>query len=219
MSGDPTRLRVLVAPDKFKGSLDSAAAGDAIRRGWLRVRPQDEVRCLILSDGGEGFVDACECASGGKRVRCETTDPLGRAIGAEWLMVEQQDAALAVMESCAASGLRLMQPSERDPLHASTAGVGTMMLDAARRGARRLIVGLGGSGTNDGGIGMAASIGFRFLDRHGRDLPAIPLSLDRIARIFAPESPVLPPVTAATDVDHLLVGPRGATRVFGPQRA
>lgn len=218
MSADPSGLRVLVAPDKFKGSLDSAAAGAAIRRGWLRERPQDEVRCLILSDGGEGFVDAFECATGGKRVRGEATDPLGRAITADWLMFGERDAAVAVMESCAAIGLHLMHSGERDPLHASTAGVGTMMLDAARRGARRFIVGLGGSGTNDGGIGMAASLGFRFLDRHGRELPAIPASLNRIARIAAPGSTMLPPVTAATDVDHPLAGPRGATRMFGPQK-
>lgn len=218
MSADPSALRVLVAPDKYKGSLDSAAAGAAIRRGWLRERPQDDVRCLILSDGGEGFVDAFECAIGGGRVRCLTTDPLGRAIIADWLRVGEGDDAFAVIESCSASGLHLMQSGERDPLRASTAGVGTLMLDAARRGARKLIVGLGGSGTNDGGIGMAASLGFRFLDRHGRILPAIPASLDRLARIAAPASPVLPPVTAATDVDHPLTGPRGATRVFGPQK-
>jgi glycerate kinase len=218
MSTRHPRLCILVAPDKFKGSLNSHQAGQAIRRGWLRARPCDEVECIALSDGGEGFLDAMECAAGGHRIRCLTTDPLERSIDAEWLAVPEDDGFKAIIESSRAIGLHLMRPNERDPLHASSAGLGSMILDAARRGAREIIVGLGGSGTNDGGIGMASSLGFQFLDPQGRKLTAIPASLEHLARIVPPESSALPPMTAATDVSHNLTGPCGATRVFGPQK-
>ncbi|MBI2982875.1 MAG: glycerate kinase, partial [Chloroflexi bacterium] len=182
MSADAVRpLRVLIAPQAFKGSVDAVRVAAAIARGLRRVWPDVECDELPLADGGEGTVRALVHATGGSTRRSRVHDPLGREIDAEWGVLG--GGRTAVVEMAAASGLPLLRPDERDPRVTSTRGTGELLLEAAMRGAARVDVGLGGSVTNDGGSGMARAIGFRFLDRTGNELPEGGAALARLHRI------------------------------------
>jgi glycerate kinase len=209
-------VRILVAPDKFKGSLSAIEAADAIALGLEHALPLARFHKIPLADGGEGTAEQFIKVFGGQMIECETTDALGRPIRATygWTPSLRQ----AVIEMSAASGLWRLREDERDPLRATTFGVGTLMIDAARRGARKILVGLGGSATNDAGAGMAAALGHRFLDERGVPLTPTPRNFPQIRRIERSPRLFAPEVVAISDVRNPLLGPNGASRVYGPQK-
>lgn len=214
-------MRVLVAPDKFRGTLTAEQAARAMAAGWRAADPRAVVDTVPMADGGEGTLDALLAALGGDRVRRRVTGPLGDPVDADYGMVHGPDGDLAVIEMARASGLALVSPSRRDPRRATTFGTGELLADACRRGARRALVCVGGSATNDAGAGMAQAVGVRLLDDRGADLPRGGAALLRLQRIDI--SALDPTVAAAriivaTDVDNPLTGPRGASAVYGPQK-
>ena len=212
--------RILIACDKFKGSLDAAAACAAIARGLAARFPAALIECHPIADGGEGFAAALGGPLGGNWVEAPAHDALGRPILARYLLAETAAGRVAVMEMAEASGMWRIAPHERDVLRASTFGTGEMMRHAIEHGAAaRIVLGLGGSATNDGGAGMAAALGVKFLNCNGHALAVTARwLLENLARIDVAARMPLPPVTVACDVDNPLLGPCGATRVFGPQK-
>lgn len=208
-------MKILIAPDKFKGSLTAPQAARAIRRGLEQALPDAVCRELPMADGGEGSAEALCAAAGGEWVTAPAHDALGRPVQAGYASLPDGVAAINISE---ASGLWRLTLAERDPLRASTFGTGELMADARRRGARKLIVGLGGSATNDGGLGMGAALGWQFLDRDGETVEPVPLHLPAVARIRPPEDGTFPETLVMCDVVNPLLGPRGATAIFGPQK-
>jgi len=208
-------MRILIAPDKFKGSLGAEAVGEAIARGIRAAQPAAEIEVVALADGGEGTAEAICRGAGGEWINCAAHDALGRALTCRyaWLAATR----LAVMEMSAAAGLVQLVPIERDPMCASTFGVGEMLRAATERGAVQIIIGLGGSATNDGGLGLARVLGFRFYGEKNRKLEAAG-DLLALARIESPDDLRLPSIVAACDVSNPLLGPNGATRTFGAQK-
>ncbi len=211
-------MRVLVAPQEFKESLAAEEAAAAIARGLATARPEWAIEELPLSDGGPGFLAALTRATGGRMRAVETHDALGRARGAHVLDIEATSAC--AVEAAMANGLALIDPAKRDPLPASTEGVGELVAAALDGYPGRIVVGVGGSATSDGGSGMARALGARFRDEAGRDLPPGAAALADLARIdwAPPESLAGVEVRVATDVTNPLVGPLGAAAVFGPQK-
>ena len=211
-------LRVLVAPQSFKGSLDAVGVASAIGRGIRRVWPDALVDEVPLADGGEGTVRALVRSTGGVLRRASVHDPLGREIDAEWGLLG--DGTTAVVEMAAASGLPLLLESERDPRLTSTRGTGELILEAAASGAHRIVIGIGGSATNDGGAGMARAFGYRFLDDAGQDLPEGGAALARLHHLEGQTDPrlVRPAIEVACDVTNPLLGAHGASAVYGPQK-
>ena len=211
-------LRILIAPQAFKGSVDAVTVASAIARGVHHVWPDAVCDELPLADGGEGTVRALVHATGGKLRTSRVHDPLGREIDAEWGILG--DGRTAVIEMAAASGLPLLAPNERDARMTSTRGTGELLLEAAMSGAARVVVGIGGSATNDGGAGMARAIGFRLLDESGSDIPEGGAALARLRRIEGQVDPrvIRVSIDVACDVRNPLVGPEGASAVFGPQK-
>jgi len=212
-------MRIVVAPDSFKGSLPANAVAEAMADGIHAVFPHAEVIRIPIADGGEGTVQALVEATGGALVHEEVVGPLGRPVDAVWGLLE--DGAAAVVEMAAASGLALVPQELRDPRITTTFGTGQLIRAALDRGVRRLIVGLGGSATNDGGTGMAAALGARFLDARGAPLPPGGAALAGLARIdLTGLDPRLAEaeIRVACDVDNPLCGPRGASAVYGPQK-
>jgi glycerate kinase len=206
-------VRILIAPDKFAGTLTAAEAAGAIAAGWRRWSPGDEPDVAPLADGGPGFVDAAHSALGGDLVSATVTGPLGVPTPAAFLLAGDT----AYVEAAQACGLALVAPEARDAGAATTFGVGELVAAAADAGARRIVVGLGGSATNDGGAGLLAALGARPADqlrRGGRALAGL-TSVD-----IGPSRARLAGRTlvAATDVDNPLTGPQGATRVFAAQK-
>jgi glycerate kinase len=224
-------MKILIAPDKFKGSLSAREVAENIALGLRDVLRDAEIASLPIADGGEGTAEVICNALGGSWVRCKAHDPLGRQIDARYAWIA--DRKLAVMEMSEVAGMRRLSESERDPLLASTFGVGEMILNAAQNGAREIIIGLGGSATNDGGFGMARALGFRFF-AGDRELNGNVSDLRVLTRIApSPQSSPsgrggreapgegiwrLPKIMAAADVRNPLLGETGATRVFGPQK-
>lgn len=213
-----TAPRVLVAPQAFKGSLDAVGVASAIGRGLRRVWPDATVDELPLADGGEGTVRALVRATGGTLRRARVHDPLGREIDAEWGLLG--DGTTAVVEMAAASGLPLLLEGERDPRVTSTRGTGELILEAAASGVHRIVVGIGGSATNDGGAGMARAFGYRFLDEAGDELPEGGAALARLHHLEGQTDPrlVRPVIEVACDVRNPLLGEHGASAVYGPQK-
>jgi glycerate 2-kinase len=207
--------RILIACDKFKGSLNAADACAAIARGLAARFPEAVIERHPIADGGEGFAAALEETLGGEWTAAPSHDALGRPIEARYLLA----GPLAVMEMAETSGMWRIAPGERDILRANTFGTGEMMRHAAlESGAKRLIIGIGGSATNDGGAGMAAALGARFLAADG-GLDPCPAGLaGKLTRIDTSGMINLPPVTVACDVTNPLLGPQGATRIYGPQK-
>ena len=207
-------MLILVAPDKFKGSLNAREVAENIASAVRDVLPDAIIETMPVADGGEGTADAISHACAGEKVTCAAHDALGREIAADYFWLA--DRGTAVMEMSAAAGLWRIAPQERDLLRADTFGVGEMMRDALGRGAKEILLGLGGSATNDGGFGMAQALGFRFLaNEHEVETPA---ELVNLARIKAPAQSMSATIVAAVDVRNALLGPRGATRTFGPQK-
>ena len=211
-------MRVLVAPDSFTGALSAAAAAEAIASGWRAARPADRVVAVPVADGGEGTVAAVSAALGLRPSVTTVTGPLGDPVEAAWLML---DGGTAVVEMAQASGLALVPVERRDPRSTTTRGTGELVRAALNAGADHVVVGLGGSATNDGGAGFAQALGARLLDDSGAELEPGGAALARLARVDVTHlDPGLRSVafTAATDVDHVLCGPGGASAVFGPQK-
>jgi glycerate 2-kinase len=209
-------MRVVVAPDKFEGSLTAGRAAEAIRAGLLRARPDAEVVALPLGDGGAGTLEAL-VAAGFQLVPVPATGPTGEPVQAAVAV----DGDRCFVEMAEASGLKRLPGGRRVPLEATTYGTGELLRAALDRGARTVVLGIGGSATTDGGAGMAAALGARFLDDAGAELPRGGAALLRLAHI---DTAGLDPrlrqvqVTVAADVDNPLVGPDGAAHVFGPQK-
>lgn len=216
----PARLhRIVVAPDSFKGSATARQAAEAIARGLRRALPGVVVETVPMADGGEGTVDALVEATGGRFVEVTVTGPLGEDVRVRFGILG--DGGTAVIEMAAASGLPLVPPERRNPLLTTTYGTGQLIRAALDRGARRIIVGLGGSATVDGGAGMAQALGARLLDADGRELGWGGGELGRLARIdVAGLDPRLrqTEILVACDVSNPLYGPEGAAPVFGPQK-
>ena len=210
--------RVVIAPQSFKGSADAVAVASAIARGIRRVWPRAQCVELPLADGGEGTALALVRATGGEMRNARVHDPLGREIDAQWGVLG--DGITAVLEMAAASGLPLLREDERDPRITSTRGTGELILAAAASGAQRIVIGIGGSATNDGGAGMARAFGYRFFDAASLELPEGGGALARLARIEGQTDPrlVRPAIDVACDVRNPLLGPEGATAVYGPQK-
>jgi glycerate kinase len=216
----PPPEKILIACDKFKGSLEAPAACAAIARGLAIRFPAALIEIHPIADGGEGFAASLAGPLSGRWIEVPAHDALGRPIAARYLLASTAGGPLAVMEMAEASGMWRIAPEDRDILRSSTFGTGEMMRHAIlESGAGQLVIGLGGSATNDGGAGMAAALGARFLDQDGRELAPSPAGLaGRLQRIDTRGCLPLPPVTVACDVDSPLLGPAGATRVFGPQK-
>ncbi len=211
-------MRVLVAPDSFKGSLDPLAVASALRDGWQRARPLDSIRLIPLADGGEGTVEAIKAsASDWIELPAHARDPLGNQIRATFLRRGDD----AVVELASASGLSLVPAAERDPVRASTFGTGLLLAAVIGLGARRIVLGLGGSATTDGGSGLLYALGARFLDARGAELEPGGGPLGGLVRVdLSDVAPVLAEVslTIASDVTNPLLGERGAAAVYGPQK-
>lgn len=179
--------KILVAVDSFKGSMTSLEAGNAIKKGIKSILPDTEVRVRPVADGGEGTTDALIYGRDGvSRERCYVTGPLGDRITAEYTIYNAADGRTAVMEMAAAAGLPLVPEGQRDPMHTTTYGVGEMIMDAVAKGCERFIVGIGGSVTNDGGIGMLQALGFSGLDANGHEVPYGAEGLGVLERIVIP---------------------------------
>ena len=207
-------MRVVIAMDSFKGSLSSIEAGKAVAEGVRRADGTIECMVCPVADGGEGTSAALTEGLHGETVRVRVTGPLGEKVTAEYGVKGD----LAILEMAQAAGLPLVPQDKRNPMKTTTYGVGQLLLHAARHGARRLLLGLGGSATNDGGCGAAAALGVEFYDRRGRTFVPTGGTLGDIHRICAENLEPLPPVTVLCDVDNPLCGPRGAAAVFGPQK-
>jgi glycerate kinase len=210
-------MKILIAPDKFKGTLNAREVAQNIAKGLLDVLPDAQVEIVPMADGGEGTAEAVCDARGCSWLECKAHDPLGREIDARYGWIDQEK--VAVMEMSEAAGMRRLVESERDPIRAATFGVGEMILDATKRGANEIIIGLGGSATNDGGFGMARALGFRFEFEHEQEQVQVRATdLVVLKGIRRPADLVLPMIIAAVDVKNPLLGENGATQVFGPQK-
>jgi len=212
-------MKFVLAPDSFKESMTAAEAVAAMERGIRSVLPDAVCIAAPMADGGEGTAEALVAALGGTLVAAEVPDALGRMVRASYGYVAAEE--LAIIEIAAAAGIHLVAAADRDPRIASTFGVGRLVADALDRGARRFIVGLGGSVTNDGGAGMLQALGARLLDVDGAELPRGGAALARLTRIdLSGFDPRLGGTTfrVACDVTNPLLGPTGASRVFGPQK-
>lgn len=222
MTTDPGRIRhVLVCPQEFKGSLTGAEAAAAIAEGVRRALPDAEVVLLPMADGGPGTVAIVAAATGGALVRHTVRGPLGTPVEAAYARVERSGAPpLAVIEAAAAAGLTLLPASDRDATRASTFGVGEQIRHAIDAGLTRIVLGVGGTATNDGGAGAAQALGVRLLDLAGADLPPGGIHLARLARIEAATAARLAAVdlSIAVDVRNVLLGDEGATAVYGAQK-
>ncbi|MDP8905174.1 MAG: glycerate kinase, partial [Chloroflexota bacterium] len=211
-------MRLLIAPDSFKGSLDPTQVARALADGWRRARPTDEIRMIPLADGGEGTVEAIKAADPSwLELPVHARDPLGRPLSARFLRQGER----GVIELASASGLSRLAPAERDAMAASTFGTGQVLSAAIGLGVRRVVLGLGGSATTDGGAGLLAALGARFLDAAGADLPPGGGALAALSRVDLGDlSPVLAEVelTVASDVTNPLLGASGAAATYGPQK-
>ena len=225
-------MKVAIAIDSFKGSLSSIEAGQAAAAGVRRVFPDADCRVRPLADGGEGTVDALVAGLGGELRHVTVTGPAGKPTVAKYGLIP---GGTAVMEMAEAAGITLVSGAEKNPLHTTTYGVGEMILDAAKNGAKKFVIGIGGSATNDGGAGMLQALGVRLLDAEGRDIPRGGAGLAKLAKIdktnfrfqisdfrsFKAEGASQISdfsFRIACDVTNPLCGPNGASAVFGPQK-
>lgn len=207
--------RVLIATDKFKGTLSAHQVARAIAAGWRRHCPDDELDLLPVSDGGDGFGAIVGPRMRGKRVSIKTMDAAHRSHSVAWWWAI--DSHTAIIESTAAIGMSLFGSQQVHPFQLDTFGLGAVLEDAAQRSARECIIGLGGSATNDGGFGLARAVGWKFLNARGKALRHW-WQLPQLAKIVPPGKPWRVPVTAAADVENPLLGAQGCSRVYGPQK-
>lgn len=209
-------LRVLIVPDKFKGTLTAQQVAAAIAKGWRDIRPDDFLEELPMADGGDGFGEILGQVLNAQPQHCTTVDAAGHRRVAEWWLAAHSHVAL--VETAQVIGLALLTANKYHPFHLDTFGIGAVFKQAAQSGVRRLYVGVGGSATNDGGFGLARALGWRFWDATGSELITW-TTLDRLERVEAPSHPVVfDDLIVAVDVNNPLLGVKGASRVFGPQK-
>ncbi len=209
-------MKILVIPDKFKGTLTADAAVQAIARGWRRGRPGDAIEMLPMSDGGDGFGAAVGKLLRARVQKVKTVDAAHRSCVANWWW--EPKTKTAVIESANVIGLAQLPPGKFHPFELDTFGLGAVIRAAARKGARRCIIGIGGSATNDGGFGLARALGWKFVDRDGQAIERW-TDLDRLASISRlKRSRWFREMIVAVDVNNPLLGTRGATRIYGPQK-
>jgi len=211
-------MRIVIAPDSYKGCLNAFNAALAMRRGVQRVYPDCVIDMIPMADGGEGTVEAILCAVHGEKITIDVTDPLGRTIEATYALIDEGETA--IIEMAAASGLTLLSNQERNPRVTSTQGTGILIRNALDRGVKKILLGIGGSATNDGGAGLAVALGARLLDAQGNELPQGGAALANLVNIdMSGLDPRLAKVQieVACDVKNPLCGPEGAS-VYGPQK-
>jgi glycerate kinase len=209
-------LKVLIAPDKFKGTLTAKQAAECMARGWRRARPDDTLELLPTSDGGDGFGEILGALLGASVRLVDTLDAAHRPVQAQWLW--QPQTRTAIVESAKTIGLALLPPGQFHPFGLDTFGLGAVLAETAASGARRCLVGIGGSATNDGGFGLARALGWEFFNERGQALQHW-TELHELSRIRSPQSSLRPDeLLVAVDVQNPLLGPSGCTRVFGPQK-
>ena len=212
-------MNIIIAPDSFKGSLPAAEATEAIRQGIRAVMPEAETVSLPLADGGEGTVEALVAATRGRFIKTKVLGPLGDPVEARWGMLG--DDVTAVIEMAAASGLTLVPPEKRNPLVTTTYGTGELIRAALDAGCSKLIIGIGGSATNDGGAGVAQALGARLLDAEGKPIGwggGALANLEKIRIEGIDERLPRLEVKVGSDVSNPLCGPEGASAVYGPQK-
>lgn len=212
-------MKVVIAPDSYKGSLTAMEVANSIEEGIIKYNKNIEVVKVPMADGGEGTVQALVDATGGKIINLKVCDPLLREIDSFYGILG--DGKTAIIEMAAASGLNLLHKNELNPLITSTYGTGQILNDAIEKGCRKIIVGLGGSATNDGGAGMLRALGIRFLNKDGRDIPeggGVLKNLYKIDKKNFNTEILKCEIIVACDVDNTLCGINGATNVFGPQK-
>lgn len=211
-------MNIVIAADKFKGSLDSFQVCDAVARGLQQASPKFNITKLPLSDGGDGLAGVMAFYTGAKKVFTTVCDPLFRPVPAHYLL--SADGSTAIIEMAQASGLLLLQPPEYNPLGTTTYGTGELIRAALRQGVSKIILGIGGSATNDCGIGMAAALGYRFLDAQGQVLKPVGESLAAIQTIDESDRIAFSAVSfeVACDVTNYLTGERGAAATYAPQK-
>lgn len=210
-------MRILLALDKFKGSLTAREASEAVVRGLRAAGVPADTHLCPIADGGEGFTETVLTSAGGRWCEAPVHDARGRKAVARYGILDRGGYAEAIMEMSAASGLAMVQDLPLDPDTASTGGTGEMMRHAMEQGVRRILIGIGGSATNDGGTGMAAALGTLFLDESGAEVQALPSALESVRRIV--RSPLrMCEVVVACDVTNPLLGGEGCTQVYGPQK-
>lgn len=212
-------MNIVVAIDSFKGSLSSLQAGEAVSEGIRKVMPDAGIHIRPLADGGEGTVEALTLGMQGRLERTIVADPLGRPVEAVYGIIDSTKTA--IIEMASAAGITLISSGERNPLHTTTYGVGQLIGDAIGKGCRKFIVGIGGSATNDGGVGMLQALGFDFLDPNGNPIEFGAGGLQNLAKISVEH--VLPELSECTfrvacDVTNPLCGELGCSAVFGPQK-
>ena len=210
-------MRILITIDKFKGSLTSMQASDAVKRGLRRSGSNAEIEVCPIADGGEGSTEVVIATLGGEWREAPAHDAQGRDIRARYGIVQRDGQREAIMEMSAASGLAMVSDLPLNPHQASTRGTGEMIRHALERGAQRILIGIGGSATNDGGCGMAAALGFRFLDDAEHEIIDLPGELERVRRIDGTNRTQCE-IIVACDVTNPLLGEQGATRTYGPQK-
>lgn len=212
-------MRIIIAPDSYKGSLSALAVSEAMERGVLAVFPDAQITKVPIADGGEGTVEALVTATNGRIIRQEVVGPLGDTVEAFWGVLG--DGETAAIEMAAASGLTLVPKDQRDPRITTTYGTGQLIKAALDQNIRKLVIGIGGSATNDGGAGMAQALGAKFLDASGNELKPGGAALSCLAAIdLSGLDPRLAEceIMVACDVDNPLCGSRGASAVYGPQK-
>lgn len=212
-------MKVVIAMDSLKGSLTSLEAGNSAAEGIRRVYPEAEILVRPLADGGEGTVEALTTGMGGESQFISVTGPLGEPVVCQYGIIEHTKTA--IIEMSGAAGLPLVPEKKRNPLHTTTYGVGEVILDAIKKGCRRFLVGIGGSATNDGGIGMLQALGYEFLDQSGRAIPQGAKGLAMLKEIRSDQ--VIPELKEckfyiACDVTNPLCGPNGSSAIYGPQK-
>jgi len=209
-------LNVLIIPDKFKGTLSAAAAAAAIACGWRRARPTDRIDVLPMTDGGDGFGETFGKLLGARPRPISTADAAHRPCRGRWWLAP--DGRTAVVESANVIGLAMLPPGRFHPFELDTFGLGRVILAAAEAGARRCLVGLGGSATNDGGFGLARALGWQFLDERGAPISRW-IDLTNLACVVRPKRRRwFKQLQVAVDVSNPLLGARGASRIYGPQK-
>jgi len=212
-------VKIVIAPDSFKGSLTAIEVADAIEQGIREIFPKAEIVVVPMADGGEGTVQCLVNATGGKVLREEVINPLGKKINASYGILG--DRKTAVIEMAEASGLTLISSEERNPLITTTYGTGQLMKSALNRGCKKMIIGIGGSATNDGGAGMIQALGVHLLDKQDKEIGFGGAELMNIHHIDISQMDKRISkleILVASDVKNPLCGPSGATRVYGPQK-
>lgn len=214
-------MNILICPDKFKDSLKAFEVAKALKEGIQTILPNSRIHCLPLADGGEGTLEALESIFEVQKIRLTVRNPLFKSIKANYLYDETNQ--IAYIEMAQASGIELLKIEERNPLETSTFGTGELILHAIQHGAKKIYLFVGGSATNEGGMGMASALGYEFLDEFGHPLEGKGKNLTLIHQVLEPQTTLLKKIKeiaflVATDVANPLLGPSGASEVFGPQK-